>query len=52
MTQLDELPAAARDYVEFISAQIGAPVGLVSTGPERGQTIIVEGSALAGWLGR
>ncbi|HJQ34891.1 MAG TPA: adenylosuccinate synthase [Pyrinomonadaceae bacterium] len=52
VTELDELPAAARDYVEFISAQIGAPVGLVSTGPERGQTIIVEDSALAGWLGR
>jgi adenylosuccinate synthase len=52
VTQLEELPRAARDYVEFISAQTGAPIGLVSTGPERGQTIIVEGSALAGWLGR
>jgi adenylosuccinate synthase len=52
VTELDGLPRAARDYVEFISEQIGAPVGLVSTGPERGQTIIVEGSALAGWLGR
>jgi adenylosuccinate synthase len=52
VTELDGLPAAARDYVGFISEQIGAPVGLVSTGPERGQTIIVEGSALAGWLGR
>jgi adenylosuccinate synthase len=52
ITELDKLPAAARDYVEFISEQIGAPVGLVSTGPERGQTIIVQDSALAGWLGR
>ncbi|HWW74165.1 MAG TPA: adenylosuccinate synthase [Pyrinomonadaceae bacterium] len=52
MTELDDLPAAARDYVEFISAQTGAPIGLVSTGPERGQTIIVKDSALAGWLGR
>jgi adenylosuccinate synthase len=52
ITELDSLPRAARDYVEFISEQIGAPFGLVSTGPERGQTIIVEGSALAGWLGR
>jgi adenylosuccinate synthase len=50
VTELDKLPAAARDYVEFISAQIGAPVGLVSTGPERSQTILVNGSALAGWL--
>jgi adenylosuccinate synthase len=50
LTELDELPAAARDYVEFISSQIGVPVGLVSTGPERSQTIIVRDSALARWL--
>jgi adenylosuccinate synthase len=49
-TELGQLPAAARDYVEFISAQIGVPVGLVSTGPERSQTIIVRDSALARWL--
>jgi adenylosuccinate synthase len=50
MTELDELPRAARDYVDFISAQIGVPVGLVSTGPERTQTILVRDSALARWL--
>src|SRR3954465_12262274 len=31
VTELEQLPAAARAYVEFISAQIGVPVGLVST---------------------
>jgi adenylosuccinate synthase len=50
VTDLDELPAAARDYVNFISERIGVAVGLVSTGPERGQTILVPDSALAGWL--
>jgi adenylosuccinate synthase len=50
VTELDELPGAARDYVEFISRQIGVPVGLVSTGPERSQTILVRDSALARWL--
>ncbi|HEY0170687.1 MAG TPA: adenylosuccinate synthase [Pyrinomonadaceae bacterium] len=50
MTELDELPRAARDYVDFISGQIGVPVGLVSTGPERSQTILVRDSALARWL--
>ena len=50
VTELDDLPAAARDYVEFISGRIGVPVGLVSTGPERGQTILVRDSALARWL--
>jgi len=52
MTELEQLPPAARDYVEFISAQIGVPVGLVSTGPERSQTILVRDSALARWLER
>jgi adenylosuccinate synthase len=51
ITELESLPARARDYVEFISEQIGVPVGLVSTGPERSQTIIVRDSALARWLG-
>ena len=51
VTELEALPARARDYVEFISGQIGVPVGLVSTGPERGQTILVRDSALAQWLG-
>ncbi|HKG12207.1 MAG TPA: adenylosuccinate synthase [Pyrinomonadaceae bacterium] len=50
VTELESLPARARDYVEFISEQIGVPVGLVSTGPERSQTILVRDSALARWL--
>ena len=50
MTELNELPAAARDYVNFLSNRIGVQIGLVSTGPERSQTIIVRDSALAGWL--
>jgi adenylosuccinate synthase len=50
VTELEDLPARARDYVEFISEQIGVPVGLVSTGPERTQTILVRDSALAHWL--
>ena len=50
MTELEQLPTAARAYVDFISSQIGVPVGLVSTGPERSQTIIVRDSALARWL--
>jgi adenylosuccinate synthase len=50
VTDMDELPGAARDYVSFISERIGVPVGLVSTGPERGQTILVRDSALGRWL--
>jgi adenylosuccinate synthase len=50
MTELSSLPANARRYVDFLSQQIGVQIGLVSTGPERSQTIIVQDSALGGWL--
>ena len=50
VTDLSELPRAAREYVNFLSNQIGVQIGLVSTGPERLQTIIVRDSTLAGWL--
>jgi adenylosuccinate synthase len=50
ITDLSELPREAREYINFLSNQIGVQIGLVSTGPERSQTIIVRESALAGWL--
>ena len=50
MTEMSSLPPAARAYVDFLSEQIGTEIGLVSTGPERTQTIIVHDSALGGWL--
>src|SRR3989442_3167455 len=49
-TDLNELPVAAREYVNFLSSRIGVQIGLVSTGPERSQTIIVRDSALAEWI--
>src|SRR2546423_12200103 len=51
MTELDQLPGAARDYIEFLSRAINVEIGLVSTGPERAQTILCQGSALSRWLG-
>jgi adenylosuccinate synthase len=50
MTEMNSLPVNARRYVDFLSQQIGVEIGLVSTGPERSQTIIVHASALGGWL--
>jgi adenylosuccinate synthase len=35
----DELPEAARNYVDRVSELIGRPVGIISVGPERDQTI-------------
>ena len=34
-TRYQDLPARARDYVDFLEAQIGAPITMVSTGPKR-----------------
>jgi adenylosuccinate synthase len=39
-TSLDELPPNARRYLDRLSELIGASVDIISTGPERNQTII------------
>src|SRR5712671_589001 len=52
MTDLAALPPNARSYVNFLSEKIDVEIGLVSTGPERSQTIIVQNSTLGGWLRR
>jgi adenylosuccinate synthase len=38
------LPANARAYLRRISELVGRPVGMVSVGPERDQTIVVKPS--------
>src|SRR6266576_6177147 len=50
MTKMSSLPANALRYVDYLSEQIGVEIGLVSTGPERTQTIIVSDSALGRWM--
>jgi adenylosuccinate synthase len=39
---LDELPAAALAYIKRIEELIGAPVDIVSTGPDRVETIVLR----------
>jgi adenylosuccinate synthase len=34
-----DLPAAARDYVDFVSRELGVPITLVGTGAEREQVL-------------
>ena len=41
ITTVEELPKAAREYLAFIEKETGARVGMVSTGPDREQTILV-----------
>ena len=38
---LEGLPKAARQYLAFIEKETGARVGMISTGPDREQTILV-----------
>jgi len=46
----ERLPQAARDYLKFVSDRLQVEIGIVSTGPERRETIVVPGSRLAGQL--
>jgi adenylosuccinate synthase len=38
-TELHELPAAAKDYVQFLAEQTGVPITLVGVGPDRDQFV-------------
>jgi adenylosuccinate synthase len=41
-TSFDALPRAARDYLRRIEALTGATIAMVSTGPDRSETILVQ----------
>lgn len=49
-TKISDLPENARKYVEFLSESIGVEIGLISTGPERDQTIILQDSVMESWF--
>ncbi|MBN3785444.1 adenylosuccinate synthase [Burkholderia sp. Ac-20353] len=40
--QLGDLPAAARRFVERVEAVAGVPIALITTGPERDDTIVLR----------
>jgi adenylosuccinate synthase len=46
ITRFEELPEAARRYLNFLEERTGVEIGGVSTGPERNETIIRPGSKL------
>jgi adenylosuccinate synthase len=39
---LEELPQAARDYIKRIEELVGAPIDIISTGPDRNETIVLR----------
>jgi adenylosuccinate synthase len=40
ITNYDGLPGNARKYLERLQSLVGVPITIISTGPERDQTII------------
>lgn len=40
VTEYDKLPQAAKDYIARLEALTGVPVDIISTGPDRNETII------------
>ncbi len=43
ITEFDKLPKLAQDYLQFIEKESGAKIGMVSTGPDRDQTMTIAG---------
>jgi adenylosuccinate synthase len=39
---LDKLPRQAREYLSFLAKQTGAKIGMISTGPDRDHTILLD----------
>lgn len=46
----EDLPARARDYVSWLQDLIGCEISLISTGPARDETILLEPSRLTRWF--
>jgi adenylosuccinate synthase len=38
----DELPVNARRYLDYVQKAVDVPIDLISTGPERDQTIVLR----------
>ncbi|WP_109485984.1 adenylosuccinate synthase [Occallatibacter savannae] len=47
ITEFDKLPKAAQEYLRFQERESGAKIGMVSTGPDRDQTMVLPEFAAA-----
>lgn len=45
----EDLPERARAYIDAVERLVGVEIGLISTGPERDETIVRPGSRIAEW---
>jgi adenylosuccinate synthase len=51
ISNFEELPVKAKEYLAFLESRTGVEVGCVSTGPERNQTIVRAGSRFEKLIG-
>lgn len=51
LTEYDQLPQGAKDYIHLLEDILRTPVSLISTGSDRDKTIWVKDSVLEGWIG-
>ncbi len=42
ITEYPKLPKAAREYLSFVARESGAKIGMISTGADRGHTILMD----------
>ena len=49
-TTMDQLPAEARRYIARLEAVSGVPCAIISTGSDRGETIMRDDSVVATWF--
>ena len=42
VTKLENLPQAARNYIKRLEQLVGAPIDIISTGPDRVETIVLR----------
>jgi len=42
LVQLHFIPVAAKDYVRFIEDEVECPASIISTGPRREETIVLD----------
>jgi adenylosuccinate synthase len=40
--EFSKLPSKAQDYIKYLEEKTGARVGMISTGPDRDQTIFID----------
>jgi adenylosuccinate synthase len=50
ITDYDALPEKAKAYVARLEELVGAPMAMISTGPERNETIIRDGMSVREWM--